>query len=198
MGWERPLFCLSLRSEVWRSCTSSRRRHVDSSPVSVSSFPLCEGVKGGGYRKRFFRVRWRKVAWSLIGGGKGIGWADTFTEEVFLGLYGHDEPAFWLDSPPHVSNARFSYMGDARGPYGEVITAERPGRTTVRRKRGLDDTSGLCRSVEDLVEEFDKPVLCHLNEQLKQRYCSDPASLSLPFKFNCGYVGYLGYELKVS
>jgi para-aminobenzoate synthetase len=88
-------------------------------------------------------------------------------EAAFSSLYGSSEYAFWLDSSRPGERGRFSFMGDASGPLAEVIE-HRAGEG--------------------------QPLLERLQERLEQ---SRPAHLhALPFEFDCGFVGYLGYELK--
>jgi len=88
-------------------------------------------------------------------------------ESVFVSLYGSSEHAFWLDSSRQGARAGFSFMGDALGPNAEVI----------RHEAGQGE-----------------PLLSRLQQRLEE-LC--PTELpDLPFEFNCGFVGYLGYELK--
>ena len=88
-------------------------------------------------------------------------------EAAFAALCGESEHAFWLDSSRPGERGRFSFMGDASGPLAEVIE-HRAGEGT--------------------------PLLDRLQERLDQLR---PTKLpDLPFEFNCGFVGYLGYELK--
>jgi para-aminobenzoate synthetase len=89
------------------------------------------------------------------------------SEAAFVALYAGSENAFWLDSSRPGPRARFSFMGDASGPLAEVITYE----------LGAD---------ESIFEYLDRR-----SAELR------PAELpDLPFEFDCGFVGYLGYELK--
>ncbi len=88
-------------------------------------------------------------------------------EAAFVSLYAHSEHAFWLDSSRPGERGRFSFTGDASGPLSEVIHHNAGERM---------------------------PLLDHLQERLDQLR---PAEFpDLPFEFNCGFVGYLGYELK--
>jgi para-aminobenzoate synthetase len=88
-------------------------------------------------------------------------------ETVFVSLYGKSEHAFWLDSSRPGARARFSFMGDAGGPLAEIVTHHQNSEGSI----------------------FD--YLKFRAAQLK------PAELPhLPFEFDCGFVGYLGYELK--
>jgi para-aminobenzoate synthetase len=88
-------------------------------------------------------------------------------ERAFVALYGESENAFWLDSALPGPSARFSFMGDASGPLGKVVT--------------YDVGSG-----EETIFEYLEREIGHLLL---------PAN-DLPFDFDCGFVGYLGYELK--
>jgi para-aminobenzoate synthetase len=88
-------------------------------------------------------------------------------ERAFASLYGQSEFAFWLDSSRPDPRARFSFMGDAGGPLAEVIQHQAgEGQRLLGRLR------------------------CRLD-------ALRPAELAgLPFEFDCGFVGYLGYEMK--
>ena len=88
-------------------------------------------------------------------------------EAAFVSLYGESESAFWLDSSRPGERARFSFMGDASGPLAEVITYE------------LGD---------------DESIFDYLDRRTAELRPADPPDL--PFEFDCGFVGYLGYELK--
>ncbi len=108
-------------------------------------------------------------------------------EDTFVALFGNStDPAFWLDSSLRVHedtdarHGRFSFMGDARGPHAmrcayragsRQIDVVQDGRTTVRHGELFD----FLRREIDL-----RRVQGH----------------GLPFDFACGFVGYLGYELK--
>ncbi|HEU4703170.1 MAG TPA: aminodeoxychorismate synthase component I [Conexibacter sp.] len=105
-------------------------------------------------------------------------------ETVFAQLYAEREVAFWLDSstgPTHPQGtSRFSFMGDDSGPLAELLTYDVASRrVTTRTARG--------------VEQADGPLLAYLDDQIRARRTTTTA---LPFAFNGGYVGYLGYELK--
>jgi para-aminobenzoate synthetase len=90
----------------------------------------------------------------------------TDPEVVFAALLAGEEHAFWLDSAHPGADARFSFMG-APGPHGFLAT-HRVGEG--------------------------EPVFEYLERELERLR---PEQLpSLPFDFACGFVGYLGYELK--
>ncbi|MGN6274806.1 MAG: aminodeoxychorismate synthase component I [Solirubrobacterales bacterium] len=88
-------------------------------------------------------------------------------EAAFVTLYGESEHAFWLDSSRVGGRGRFSFMGDASGPLAEVVTYD------------MGDDESI----------FD--YLARRTEELRPASSPD-----LPFEFDCGFVGYLGYELK--
>jgi para-aminobenzoate synthetase len=89
------------------------------------------------------------------------------TEAAFASLYGESESAFWLDSSRVEERGRFSFMGDASGPLAEVVTYD------------LGDGESIFGYLACRTEEL--------------RPASPP---DLPFEFDCGFVGYLGYEIK--
>jgi para-aminobenzoate synthetase len=101
-------------------------------------------------------------------------------ERAFAHLYGKSESAFWLDSSKVDERARFSFMGDAAGPLAATITYN-TADAEVRVERGGE------------VELHAEPIFDYLSREMRRlRHISD----ELPFDFNCGFVGYFGYELK--
>jgi len=115
-------------------------------------------------------VRFRRLALSLD------------AEAVFGELYAGRDVAFWLDSsaPGSEGMGRFSFMGDDSGPLAELLTYDvATERVQIRTARG--------------VEQADGPLFAYLDDQIHARRTTTSA---LPFAFNGGYVGYLGYELK--
>jgi para-aminobenzoate synthetase len=101
-------------------------------------------------------------------------------ERAFAALYGESEEAFWLDSSSPANSTRFSFMGDASGPLGATITYDLATRA-VTVKRGED------------TEVHDESIFDYLERELARLHT--PAA-DLPVDFNCGFAGYLGYELK--
>jgi para-aminobenzoate synthetase len=88
-------------------------------------------------------------------------------EATFVSLFGASDHAFWLDSSRPGERARFSLMGDASGPLAEIVTYDVGAEESI----------------------FD--YLARRTKELRPSDLSD-----LPFEFDCGFVGYLGYELK--
>ena len=102
-------------------------------------------------------------------------------EDVFMGFYATSKVAFWLDSSfvePGLS--RFSFMGDANGPHSFLVNySVKSGEVTLSQKGTT--TSRNSNIFDFLGDELDN---CHFTDD------------DLPFDFNCGFVGYFGYELK--
>lgn len=101
------------------------------------------------------------------------------SERAFKQLFMCSEGAcFWLDSALLAGDARFSYMGDDRGPLAEHLSY---------------------RQADQQLQLNDNPVTGHqkLFAHLRQRLADlQHQSPDLPFDFNLGFVGYLGYEMK--
>jgi para-aminobenzoate synthetase len=101
-------------------------------------------------------------------------------ERAFASLYGKSEQAFWLDSARPGGGARFSFMGDDSGPLAAVVTYDLATRSvTVKRGEGT--------------EVHDESIFDYLERELARLR---PLATDLPFDFDCGFAGYLGYELK--
>jgi para-aminobenzoate synthetase len=102
-------------------------------------------------------------------------------EQAFLALYADKTHAFWLGSDlVEESQCRFLYMGAAGGPLSWVVHYHvADGRLTVERPDGRTDTA--------------ESIFDYLKRELAGLRCLTPA---LPFDFNCGFVGFFGYELK--
>ncbi len=103
------------------------------------------------------------------------------TELAFTHLYADDPHGFWLDSSRSGDPmSRFSFMGGSDGPlaarvYYDVSATE---TTVVRGER---------------TEIHQETIFDFLQRELG-RYAGITAEL--PFDFDCGFVGYFGYELK--
>lgn len=101
-------------------------------------------------------------------------------ERAFVSLYGESENAFWLDSSRVGDGARFSFLGDDSGPLGAAIFYD-VGEGQVRVER--DGEFELRR--ESIFE--------HLAAETGRMRLPEA---ELPFEFDCGFAGWLGYELK--
>jgi para-aminobenzoate synthetase len=103
------------------------------------------------------------------------------TEQMFVHLFGESTNAFWLDSSrvePGLS--RFSFMGDSSGENSLLI-------------RYQTQSQELTITKYDQISLKKEGIFEYLKGELEQRHCK---SDDLPFDFNCGFVGYFGYELK--
>jgi para-aminobenzoate synthetase len=99
-------------------------------------------------------------------------------ERAFAALYRESPNAFWLDSSRPEEGARFSFMGDASGSLGATISYDvEAGELSVERG------GHVARRRESI---FD-----YLESEMGRSPGAD-----LPFEFQCGFAGYLGYELK--
>ncbi|MFD0405835.1 aminodeoxychorismate synthase component I [Kitasatospora sp. NPDC127116] len=98
-------------------------------------------------------------------------------------LFSGSTRSFWLDSSEtRHERSRFSIMGDDSGPLAEYVSYD-VGRQLVT----VTHSDGR-------VEEVHRDFFDYLQDSLAAR--SLPTPDGLPFDFNLGYVGYLGYELK--
>ena len=105
----------------------------------------------------------------------------TNIENSFVSLYSSKSSAFWLGSH-HVEPARsrFVYMGAADAPGSEIVCYY------VR-----DQKLSVLKNGNTV--QYNQDLYKYLNQRMSSIACK---SDELPFEFNCGYVGYFGYELK--
>jgi para-aminobenzoate synthetase len=104
------------------------------------------------------------------------------TSAAFQKLFGGDTYAFWLDSGMVVEGtSRFSFLGTA-DPDGEVL----------RYRTGTNQIS--VRHHGNWRAEPATDVFTVLSDRISALKIEPPEGA--PFDFPCGYVGYLGYELK--
>jgi para-aminobenzoate synthetase len=103
------------------------------------------------------------------------------SEQLFFNLFSDSTTAFWLDSSrvePGLS--RFSFMGDASGVNSLQV-------------RYHTQTQELIVTQSDVIIRRTESIFDYLKREIQSRSCSCE---DLPFDFNCGFVGYFGYELK--
>lgn len=103
------------------------------------------------------------------------------TEQAFVHLFGEDPHAFWLDSSrvePGLS--RFSFMGGSGGGNSLLVRYRIPSQELMITQSGKVTLSH-------------ESIFDYLKREIHRRRCQ---SDELPFDFNCGFVGYFGYELK--
>jgi para-aminobenzoate synthetase len=101
-------------------------------------------------------------------------------ERAFAHLYGESRNAFWLDSSRPGGRGRFSFMGDDDGPLGALVTCDVGAGEVVVERGGH-------------VEAHRESIFEYLDRELRRLR---PHASELPFDFDCGFAGYLGYELK--
>jgi para-aminobenzoate synthetase len=102
---------------------------------------------------------------------------------VFESLFADHSAAFWLDSSSVLAGlSRFSVLGAACGPLGEVVSYRvSTGRVVVEHANGRPKA------------QHQESLFDYLARELAARRVPDAG---LPCDFNLGFVGYLGYELK--
>lgn len=103
---------------------------------------------------------------------------------AFRALYAESPTAFWLDSSRPGVGARFSFMGDAAGPLAATVAYDVAAEEVTVERGGRSETRG-----ESIFDFLDR-------ESRRLRTATAGAEVELPFDFDCGFVGYLGYELK--
>ncbi|WP_186094298.1 aminodeoxychorismate synthase component I [Burkholderia gladioli] len=103
--------------------------------------------------------------------------------QAFRGVFLGSPGTFMFESSVVVPGfSRFSFMGDAHGPLGEILTYDLHARRLTIARESRSETI----EVESL--------FAWLNTQLMKRRIEVPPEL--PFDFNLGYAGVFGYELK--
>jgi para-aminobenzoate synthetase len=102
-------------------------------------------------------------------------------ERAFCHLFADERNAFWLDSSKVIdARSRFSFMGASGGPLSSVVTYDvAAGALKIARPDGTEVES--------------ESIFDHLDRELRRL---GTLRNDLPFDLTCGFVGYLGYELK--
>src|ERR1700760_3594111 len=100
--------------------------------------------------------------------------------DMFRHLFLASTHSYWLDSNRADGKyARFSFMGDDRGPYSHLISYRVGEPIAIRSNSG-----------ETNIQNRD--IFSFLETALADSELVSPSAL--PFEFCGGYVGYLGYE----
>ncbi|XP_047955251.1 aminodeoxychorismate synthase, chloroplastic isoform X1 [Salvia hispanica] len=142
---------------------------------------------------KYLKLKWRKLECSANQvGGSG---------SIFSELFGSHraENTFWLDSSStEMNRARFSFMGGKGGPLWKQVTFRLSNKCCSNTTSGhggylsVGDYNG---SVTNTY--LQKGFFDFLNQELES-ICYDAADFDgLPFDFYGGYIGYIGYNLKV-
>ncbi len=107
-------------------------------------------------------------------------WIDP--QQAFETLFARSRYSFWLDSSAVIPGySRFSVMGDASGPGDEVLRYRTADRSL---QLGPDETSDW-----NPTRSFVSEIRSRLARPVRR-------DSSLPFDFQTGLVGYLGYEMR--
>ncbi|KAG9449225.1 hypothetical protein H6P81_009190 [Aristolochia fimbriata] len=140
--------------------------------------------------KNYLKLQWKKIdnLENRVGGSRNI----------FCKLFGGQKAidTFWLDSSStDQKRARFSFMGGKGGSLWRQITFRLSSESDVSSTGGylsIEDAQGSVRSMflEDGFLDF-------LNKELQSFHYSKEDYKGLPFDFCGGYVGFIGYDLKV-
>jgi para-aminobenzoate synthetase len=120
------------------------------------------------------------------------------TEQMFVHLFGKSPNTFWLDSSLVESGlSRFSFMGDSSGENSLLIRYQMRsavgGSASAEADAPRTLTHELTITQSDTISCKTKGIFEYLQHEIERRHCP---SDDLPFDFNCGFVGYFGYELK--
>ncbi|GMP58805.1 hypothetical protein CsSME_00022345 [Camellia sinensis var. sinensis] len=140
---------------------------------------------------KFLKLKWRKFERlaSEVGGARNI----------FCELFGDHKAnnTFWLDSSSvEKRRARFSFMGGKGGSLWKQLTFRLSDQSDMTFRGGgylsTEDARGFTSSTYLKNGFFD-----FFNKEL-QSFCYDQKDFEgLPFDFHGGYIGYIGYGLKV-
>ncbi|GMI87006.1 aminodeoxychorismate synthase, embryo defective 1997 [Hibiscus trionum] len=140
---------------------------------------------------KFLRLKWRKLDHlaSEVGGARNI----------FSELFGKNkaENTFWLDSSStEKGRARFSFMGGKGGDLWKQLTFRLSEESNAAGEHGghlsVEDAEGSTNSTF-LEEGFFE----YLNKELLSLRYEEKDFEGLPFDFYGGFIGYIGYNLKV-
>lgn len=140
---------------------------------------------------KLLKLQWRKLEnlSCQVGGAKNI----------FSKLFGAEkaENTFWLDSSStEKRRARFSFMGGKGGSLWKQITFRLSDPSEVTCTSGghisIEDDQGL--STTTYLEDG---FFHYMNQELQSIHYDEKDYEGLPFEFYGGYIGYLGYGLKV-
>ncbi|XP_038690757.1 aminodeoxychorismate synthase, chloroplastic [Tripterygium wilfordii] len=182
-----------MRSADGTLCRDTRSGQLVCNKNEKSSFALFNmpTIPCSSTSVKFLKLKWRKFDQlaSKVGGARNI----------FSELYGDDkaENSFWLDSSSiEKGRARFSFMGGKGGSLWKQVTFTLSDQSDMTSKCGghllIKDAQGSSSIIyleEGFLDFLDKELLSFRYEEKDYE--------GLPFDFYGGYIGYLGYNLKV-
>ncbi|KAH6763597.1 para-aminobenzoate synthase family protein [Perilla frutescens var. hirtella] len=172
----------------------ARSKHLMNGFDNLKHASLCNLMKPPHSRyAKYMKLRWRKLECSA----NQVGGAGNIFSELF-GSH-HAGNTFWLDSSStEMNRARFSFMGGKGGSLWRQVTF----RLSNKSCSDVAFSHGGDLSIEDsegsLTNTYlEKGFFDFLNQELES-FCYDAADFEgLPFDFYGGYIGYIGYDLKV-
>ncbi|XP_020578441.1 probable aminodeoxychorismate synthase, chloroplastic isoform X2 [Phalaenopsis equestris] len=140
---------------------------------------------------KYLKLQWKKVDCleSQVGGSKNI----------FCNLFGDDnaENTFWLDSSStDHGRSRFSFMGGKGGSLWKQITYH------ISQRSEMTSKSGGYLSIEDVhgsvkIKFLEDGLFDFLDKELQKFQYDKKEFEGLPFDFLGGFIGYIGYDLKI-
>ncbi|KAL1542471.1 aminodeoxychorismate synthase [Salvia divinorum] len=156
---------------------------------------LCNLMKSSPRSRfaKYLKLKWRKLECSAnqVGGAGSI----------FSELFGSHcaENSFWLDSSStEMNRARFSFMGGKGGSLWKQVTFRLSNKSYSNTTSGQGGYLSVGDSDGSVTNTYlQKGFFDFLNQELES-ICYDAADFDgLPFDFYGGYIGYIGYNLKV-
>ncbi|XP_075084244.1 aminodeoxychorismate synthase, chloroplastic isoform X1 [Nicotiana tabacum] len=184
--------CMQVPNVSLLSQGAARNGHLVNKSVERRAVKMDEilNLSHPKYSVNFLKMTWKKLdcSASQVGGA----------ENIFCELFGDQKAknSFWLDSSSiEKGRARFSFMGGKGGSLWKQLTFRLSNRSDITCKGGdlsVEDANGHVKTT--FLEDgfFD-----YMNKELLS-FCFDEKDYEgLPFDFYGGYIGYIGYDLKV-
>ncbi|KAJ4720812.1 Aminodeoxychorismate synthase, chloroplastic [Melia azedarach] len=177
-------------NELFRDALRPRQLACDADESSFGLFDVAN-IQYPSIGLKFLKLKWRKFdrLASQVGGARNI----------FCELFGNNKAknTFWLDSSSiEKERARFSFMGDKGGSLWKQVTFRLSDQSDMEFASGghllIEDAQGSTRSTY-----LEEGLFDFLNKELLSIHYEEKDYEGLPFDFYGGYIGYIGYNLKV-
>ncbi|KAJ7550031.1 hypothetical protein O6H91_07G079400 [Diphasiastrum complanatum] len=179
--------CQSQNAESSRKLSRNQIHEFSAEEGPVNCFGGTESnsIINMAKNEEHIRSKLRLSHIKLPGFARNVGGSSSLFCELFG--TGSAEDTFWLDSSNRdEGRARFSFMGGRGGDIWRRITYSISDDVGVAK---VEDAAGQCEE-----KVLENGFLDYLNDLYS---CRKEDCKPLPFEFNGGFVGYLGYELKV-